>query len=64
MFNPDLELPGTGDTIISRKGKVLDREAFEEMKDEYYRLRGWDERSGMQTTTKLQELGLDFLCRE
>ena len=42
MFNPDLELPGAGDTIISRKGKTLDREAFEQMKDEYYRLRGWD----------------------
>ena len=34
------------------------------MKDEYYRLREWDVRSGMQTTKKLQELGLDFLCRE
>ena len=64
MFNPDLELPGTGDSIISRKGKTLDRESFEEMKDEYYRLRGYDVRSGLQTNKKLQELGLDFLCKE
>jgi aldehyde:ferredoxin oxidoreductase len=64
MFNPDLELPGTGDTVISRKGKTLDREEFEGMKDEYYRLRGWDVQSGMQTNKKLHELGLDFLCKE
>jgi aldehyde:ferredoxin oxidoreductase len=64
MFNPDLELPGRGDDIISRKGKTLDRESFERMKDEYYLLRGWDVGSGMQTTKKLQELGLDLLCRE
>ena len=62
MFNPDLELPGAGDTIISRKGKTLDREAFEQMKDEYYRLREWDKESGRQTKKKLKELGLDFLC--
>jgi aldehyde:ferredoxin oxidoreductase len=64
MFNPDLELPGTGDTIISRKGKTLDRKAFEGMKDEYYGLRGWDVTSGIQTNQKLQELGLDFLRKE
>lgn len=63
MFNPDLELPGAGDTIISRKGKTLDRKLFEQMKDEYYRLREWDEESGRQTKKKLKELGLDFLCR-
>ena len=26
MFNPDLELPGKGDEIISCKGQILDRE--------------------------------------
>jgi len=62
MFNPDLELPGAGGEIISRKGKILDRREFERMKDEYYLLRGWDVGSGMQTKEKLQELGLGFLC--
>jgi len=64
MFNPDLELPGSGDEIISRKGKTLDRGEFERMKDEYYLLRGWDVESGMQTKEKIQELDMDFLCNE
>ena len=31
---------------------------FETAKTEYYRLRGWDERTGWPTTEKLKELGL------
>jgi len=64
MFSPNLELPGAGDEIISRKGKTLDRREFERMKDEFYLLRGWDVGSGMQTKEKLQELGMSFLCSE
>jgi len=64
MFNPDLEFPGAGDEIITRKGKTLDRKEFERMKDEYYLLRGWDAASGMQTKETLQKLGLDFLLGE
>jgi aldehyde:ferredoxin oxidoreductase len=64
MFNPDLELPGAGDEIISRKGKTIDRGEFERMKDEYYTLRGWDVESGMQTKEKLQTLGMHFICDE
>ena len=64
MFNPDLELPGGGSDIVSRKGKTLDRKAFEGMKDEYYRLRGWEVESGLQTRKTLHELSLDFLCQE
>jgi aldehyde:ferredoxin oxidoreductase len=64
MFNPDLELPGAGDNIISRKGMTLDRNAFERMKDEYYLLRGWDVKSGIQTRKGLEQLGKSFLCRE
>ena len=37
----------------------MDREEFERMKDEYYRLRGWDVASGLQTKKKLDELGLE-----
>ena len=64
MFNPDLELPGAGGEIISRKGKTLDRGEFERMKDEYYLLRGWDVETGIQKREKLQELGMHFLCSE
>jgi aldehyde:ferredoxin oxidoreductase len=45
-----------------RKGKyegaVLDREKFEQMKDEYYELRGWDKKTGFPTKEKLIDLGL------
>jgi len=64
MFNPDLELPGVGNEMVVRKGKTLDRAAFEKMKDEYYALRGWDVATGLQTKKKLEELGLGYLCNE
>jgi len=57
-YNPDCLVPGRGGEVISRSGAVVDREEFERMKDEYYRLRGWDVTSGLQTKKKLGELGL------
>ena len=59
--HPELYLPGKGDTVISRKGKALDREKFEKMMDEYYTLRGWDVQSGKPTAATLQKLGLEDL---
>jgi len=41
------------------KGAVLDREKFEQMKNEYYEQRGWDKSTGIPTTEKLMELGLE-----
>jgi aldehyde:ferredoxin oxidoreductase len=64
MFNPDLEVPGHGDEIVTRKGMTLDRKEFECMKDDYYRMRGWDIKTGLQTKKRLEELGLSFLCNE
>ena len=60
--NPDGLLPGRGGEPISRNGVVVDREKFERMKDEYYQLRGWDTKTGLQTKTKLEELGLDDIA--
>ncbi|MDP6179962.1 MAG: aldehyde ferredoxin oxidoreductase C-terminal domain-containing protein, partial [Desulfatiglandales bacterium] len=56
--NPEGLVPGEGGEVISRMGAVVDREKFEKVKDEYYQRRGWDIRSGLQTRTKLEELGL------
>jgi hypothetical protein len=64
VFNPDLEFPGPGEKIVSRKGNVLDRQEFERMKDEYYELRGWDSGSGFQRRDTLERLGLSFLVPE
>jgi aldehyde:ferredoxin oxidoreductase len=43
---------------MSRQGLVVDRKQFEEMKDEYYSLRGWDIKTGLQKKTTLEELDL------
>jgi aldehyde:ferredoxin oxidoreductase len=37
----------------------LDREKFEQMKEEYYKQRGWDPKTGIPTREKLTELGLE-----
>jgi aldehyde:ferredoxin oxidoreductase len=57
-MNPRGIAPGKDGEIIVRKGAMLDRAKFEEMKREYYQLRGWDPASGLQTKAKLAELNL------
>ena len=64
FLNPDLLVPGSDKQPVTRKGSVIDREQFELMKDEYYRLRGWDVDSGLQKESKLCELGLEDVALE
>ena len=64
FMNPECLVPGPGGEPISKKGTVFDREKFEAMKTEYYRLRGWDPDSGLQTKEKLLQLGLDDVADE
>ena len=40
------------------KGAVVSREIIDHLLDEYYELRGWDEKLGIPTEKKLIELGL------
>ena len=58
QVNQDCVVPGKNWQPVSRKGATLDRESFERMKDEYYRLRGWDVKTGLQTRAVLEELAL------
>ena len=58
FFNADAIMPGPDGKIISRLGSVLDRDKFEEMKSEYYLLRGWDADTGFPTDATLRLLGL------
>lgn len=58
MHNPQLFLPGPGDVVISRRGKGVDRQGFERLKDEYYGLRGWDAATGLPRKETLQKLDL------
>ena len=57
-------VPGKNGEVISRKGAVLDREKFEEMKSEFYALRGWDVPSGLLRKARLAELGLNDVSTE
>jgi len=56
--NPECLLPGVGGEAITRKGAVVEKDKFENMRDEYYSLRGWDVATGLQTAAKLDHLGL------
>ncbi|MDO8491417.1 MAG: aldehyde ferredoxin oxidoreductase N-terminal domain-containing protein [Dehalococcoidia bacterium] len=58
FMNPEMLVPGPEGKPASRKGAVLNRDQFEQMKGEYYKLRGWDVASGRQTRSKLEQLGL------
>lgn len=40
----------------AQKGRRLDREKFERMKDDYYRLRGWDTETGLPKRSTLKKL--------
>lgn len=64
MFNPEFMLPGPGGELITRKGAVLDRQRFSALLREYYRARGWDEASGLQTRAVLGNLGLECCMAE
>jgi aldehyde:ferredoxin oxidoreductase len=46
------------------EGEVLDEKKFEQMKDEYYDIRGWDKETGVPTREKLEELGLSDVADE
>ncbi len=47
---------------------VADKEKFEAMREEFYRLRGWDLETGIPTDLKLKSLDLadaaEEICRE
>jgi len=63
-WNEECLLPGKDGESYSRKGAVVDRDEFARMMDEYYELRGWDVKSGLPTSVRLAELGLDDVARD
>jgi len=64
FFDAECLAPGRDGEIISKIGAVVDREKFEEMKNEYYGLRGWDVETGLPTKAKLAELQLDDVAAD
>lgn len=64
FFDEDALAPGKDGEVISKVGWVVDKEEFENMKSEYYGLRGWDVQSGLLTRDKLTELQLDDVAAD
>jgi aldehyde:ferredoxin oxidoreductase len=64
FFNTDGLMPGKNGEIISRVGAVVEKDKFEQMKTEYYSLRGWDIESGLPTKAKLEELRLSDVAAD
>jgi aldehyde:ferredoxin oxidoreductase len=46
------------------EGTAMDRNKFEEMKDRYYKLRGWDMTTGVPNRATLESLGLQDVANE
>jgi aldehyde:ferredoxin oxidoreductase len=57
-------VPDKNGEPVSKIGAVVDREKFEQMKSEYYELRGWDVESGLLKKTKLEELQLQDVATD
>jgi len=64
MMNPRGMAPGKDGEIFVKRGATLDKTKFEEMKREFYHLRGWNAADGLQTGTKLEELDLKDIADE
>jgi aldehyde:ferredoxin oxidoreductase len=62
--NPECLLPGEGGKVITRKGAVVDKNKFESMRGEYYRYRGWDVTTGLQTFSALKQLQLEDVAED
>jgi aldehyde:ferredoxin oxidoreductase len=61
FYNPEALMPGPEGKIISRVDAVINPEEFEEVKSDYYSLRGWNTENGFPTRERLEQLGLHEL---
>ena len=64
FIHPDGLMPGKNNEIITRVGAVVEKDKFEQLKTEYYELRGWDTVTGLPKQSKLQELKLEDVAAE
>jgi aldehyde:ferredoxin oxidoreductase len=63
-WSADCLVPDKNGEVVSRKGSVVDRNEFENLKSEYYTLRGWDVESGTPSRSKLADLDLNDIANE
>ncbi len=58
FFSPECMVPGEDGKAESKKGTILREDEFENIREEYYRLRNWDNVSGYQTKALMVSLDL------
>jgi aldehyde:ferredoxin oxidoreductase len=63
-INPRMIIPGPTEEPVSFKGNILDRAKYEEMRREFYELRGWDVDTGLQTAETMARLDLADVATE
>jgi aldehyde:ferredoxin oxidoreductase len=57
-----MQVPGLSGEVVDTTGMVLNREKYKDLLKEYYRLRGWDEATGLPRAETLAALGIDDLA--
>lgn len=62
--DPECIVPGKNGDIASKEGAVIDRRAFEQLKDEYYRLRGWDVETGLPKAATLEAFDMKDIAED
>jgi len=64
FMNPKVIVPGPGEEVISLKGATLDRDIYEEIRKEFYTIRGFDPETGLQKAETLKRLGMADIAEE
>ncbi|MFO8100719.1 MAG: aldehyde ferredoxin oxidoreductase N-terminal domain-containing protein [Dehalococcoidia bacterium] len=64
VMDPECLVPDKDGQPVSRIGSIVERKEFEQMKDEYYRIRGWDMKTGLPTRASLQTIGLGDVAND
>jgi len=64
VADPECLVPGANGQIVSRLGKRLEMRDFLRLREQYYELRGWDVKTGLQTRRGLAELDLGEVAEE
>lgn len=62
--DPECIVPGKNGEITSVEGRMFDRQDFENLKDEYYELRGWDVETGLLKAKTLKNFDLEDIAED
>jgi len=61
-FGREMLVPGPGGEVVNATGNILDKDKYTSVLKEHYRLRGWDEETGVPTAETLAALDLQDLA--